>query len=264
MSIETLANINVPLELTATDLVAVVIALMLIINAIARAKRTRLCNPGLWRANLAMIVSVLCSISVVFNHVDPLIGNRSLLNCFTHLILVYVGWQLALATTRILEQVSGETVKTLLIHPWVPVASAIGVVITFAILNPGSSRGLDDYDHEIVYILYWVATVAPFIFATCHIVPRFIRLYPVIKHAHWTSRVSITLLWLGYVGIPFSVAGWTVTAFAPEFYVIREVIVNGTLFLFCAASLMATAALPRPKEKQTPPRIQVPTPMQPQ
>ena len=250
MSIETLAKVIEPIGLTATDLVAVLIALMLIINAIARAKWTRKDNPGLWRANLAMIVSVICSISVVFNAVDPLVGNRSLLNCFTHLILVYEGWQLALATARILQQLTSQKVTTLLIHPWVPLASAIGVCGTFALLNPGSSRGLDAYDQELVFVLYWVATVAPFVLASFHIVPRFIRGYSVIRRAHWLSRTSITLLWIGYIGVPLSVVGWTVTAFAPEFYTIREIVVNGTLLSFCTASLMATAGVRQPRDKQ--------------
>src|SRR5699024_7106589 len=107
-----LAKVIEPIGLTATDLVAVLIALMLIINAIARAKWTRKDNPGLWRANLAMIVSVICSISVVFNAVDRLIGNRSLFNYFTHHILADVGWQLAWATARILPQLTKQMVIT--------------------------------------------------------------------------------------------------------------------------------------------------------
>src|SRR5699024_3657167 len=151
----------------------------------------------------------------------------------THLILVYVGWQLALATARILQQLTGQKVTTLLIHPWVPLVSALGVCVTFAILKPGSSRGLDAYDQEMACFLYWVATVAPFVLASLHIVPRLTRGPSVIRRADWLSRAPLAWLWLSCVGVPLRVVGWTVTAFAPAFYTIREIVVNGTLLLFC-------------------------------
>src|SRR5699024_6863422 len=153
---------------------------MLVINAIARAKGTRKHNPGLWRANLAMIVSVICSISVVFDAVDPLVGNRSLLNCFTHLILVYVGCLLALATAIILQQLTGQKVTTLLILPWVTLVYALGVCGTSAVLHPGSSRGLAQYDQQMIYVLYLAATVASVVMDSLQIVPRFIKVQSVI------------------------------------------------------------------------------------
>lgn len=251
MSTEILVRLSSGMGLTATDMAAIAITLLLIINAIARARRTRQHTPGLLRANLAMVVAMVCSISVIYETIDPLLGGRSLLNCFTHLLCVYVGWEIATSTAKMLQQFDEEETTTWLIRPWVPIASAIGVVATYLILDPISSRGLDDYDQELVYVLYWLATVAPLALAAFHIVPRFTRIYSLLKYAHWLTRASVTLLWLSFIGVPLSVVGWAITAVAPEFYVVREVIVNGTLLLFATAFLMATAALPRPQEKQS-------------
>jgi len=251
VSTGTLVRMTADIELTATDLAALFITFLLLLNAAARAKKARQHNPGLLRANLAMVVAMICSISIVYEVLDPLLGNRSLLNCFTHLLMVYVGWEITTSTTKMLQQLDRQETTTWLIRPWIPIVSAVGVVTTYLILDPVSSRGLDAYDQEPVYVLYWLTTVAPLVLGAFHIVPRFTRIYPLLKHTNWLTQGSITLLWLSFIGVPLCAAGWAITAAFPAFYVVREIIINGTLVLFAAAFIMATAALPQPQEKQS-------------
>lgn len=246
-----LAELTVATGLTATDMAALGTALLLTVNAIARIQRTRLQNPGLLRANIAMIAVLICSVSVVYEALDPLLGGRSLLNCIAHLLMVYTGWEIAASTARMLNRFDQRPARSPLVNPKVPIISAVGTIAAYAVLNPSSSRGLEDYDHEISYVLYWAATIMPLVLGAFHLVPRMAKIFPLLRQAHLLTRASLLLLWLSFIGVLLCLAAYTATAVYPGLYVIREFIVTTTLILFTATFLMATAALPRRPGKKS-------------
>lgn len=238
-------------NLTATDMAALGTVVLLTVNAIARVRKTRFQTPGLLRANIAMIAVLVCSVSVVYDALDPLLGNRSLLNCIAHLLMVYTGWEIAASTAKMLNRFDQRPARSLLINPKVPILSAVGTVGAYAALNPSSSRGLEDYDHEIAYVLYWAATILPLVLGALHLVPRMARIFPVVRQAHLFTRTSLLLLWLSLIGVLLCLVSYTSTAIYPSLYLLREIVVTATLILFTAAFLMATAALPRRPGKKS-------------
>lgn len=244
---KTLANV----DLTVTDIAALFIALLLLVNAIGRAKKTRSRNPGLLRANILMILVLICSISVVYETLDPMMGDRSILNLITHLLMVYTGWEIVKATTKMLQPFDRKEIASPLVHGWVPIASLVGTLVAYMALNPVSSRGMEDYDHQFTFVFYWLATVAPLAIGALHLVPRIAKIAPLLKAANKLTRVAVTLLWLSFIGVLLCIAGWAFTAVWQELYPLREAIVTTTLLLFTVAFLTATAALPQPIEKQS-------------
>lgn len=251
MFIGALAEMPAGPDLTVTDMAALGTALLLTFSAIARIWKTRLQNPGLLRANIAMIVVVTCSISVVYEALDPLLGGRSLLNCLTHLLMVYTGWEIAASTAKMLNRFDQRPARSSLINPKVPIISAVGTIAAYLALSPSSSRGLDDYDDEIVYVLYWAATILPLVLGAFHLVPRMAKIFPLLRESHLFTKASLLLLWLSFIGVLLCLVLYAATAAQPGLYVIREFIVNTTLILFTAAFLMATAALPRRPGKKS-------------
>lgn len=251
MSTEALAEGSAGLALTVTDLAALLAALLLTFNAIARAKKTRLQNPGLLRANIAMIAVLFCSVSVIYDFVDPLLGGRSLLNYIAHLLMVYAGWEIANSTAKMLNRFDQRPERSPLVNPWVPIISAVGTTAAYAALNPTSSRGLDDYSQEISYVLYWAATMAPLVLGALHLVPRMAKIGPLLREAHWLTAASLTMLWLSFIGVLLCLLLYAATAAQPGLYVLREIVVTTTLLLFTASFLMATAALPRRPGKKS-------------
>lgn len=264
MSTEALAEGSAGLALTVTDLAALLTALLLSFNAIVRAKRTRLQNPGLLRANIAMIAVLICSVSVIYDLVDPLLGGRSLLNFIAHLLMVYTGWEIAASTAKMLNRFDQRPVRSPLVNPWVPILAAAGTAAAYLALNPTSSRGLDDYSQEASYVLYWAATIAPLVLGALHLVPRMAIIGPLLREAHWLTTASLTMLWLSFIGVLLCLLMFTATAAQPELYVFREITVTTTLLLFTASFLMATAALPRCPGKKSRRLHQVPTHTEPQ
>lgn len=245
MSTGALAEMPAGLDLTVTDLAVLFIATLLTFNAVARIRKTRLQNPGLLRANIAMIAVLICSVSVVYDVVDPVLGGRSLLNCIAHLLMVYTGWEIAASTALMLNRFDQRPARSLLVNPWVALISAAGTIAAYIALNPSSSRGLEDYDHEVAYVLYWAATMAPLVLGALHLVPRMAKIMPLLREAQWLTTASLVLLWLSFIGVLLCLLMYVATAMLPELYVTREIVVNGTLLMFTAAFLMATAALPR-------------------
>lgn len=250
------------MDLTVSDLTALTAATLLLFNAAIRMRRTTQ-NRGLLRANLAMVLVLLCSVSVVFYAVDPLLGSRSLLNCITHLLMVYTGWEVSAATAKMLSALDKRPARPRLVQLWVPIVSALGVVGSYLLLNPSSSRGLEEYDQEIAYVLYWVFSVLPVALGAVHLVPRLAEVGPLLRETQWRTTTTLILLWLSFIGVLLCVAAYATTAARPELYVAREIIVTGTLLLFTAAFMMATAALPRRKERQSQRTRRARTPTQP-
>lgn len=251
MSTKISVELPVGFDLTITDLAALLTAALLTINAVARITKTRLNNPGLLKANIAMIFVVLCSVSVVYEAIDPLLGGRSLLNCLAHLLMVYAGWEISSSTAKMLHRFDQRSKRSVLVHPWIPLVAAVGTVVAYLVLDPGSSRGLEDYGQEAAYVAYWAATVAPLALGAIHLVPRMAKLAPLARDMNWVGATSLTLLWLSFLGVLVSLALFLGTAIWPDLYTLRETVVTSTLLMFTAAFLMATAALPRPKEKQS-------------
>lgn len=238
------------IDLTATDYVAFLLVAILAINAVWRFSRPQVNNAGLLRVNLAMILVILCSVSVVYEFIDPMLGGRSYLNLTSHLLMLYSGWQITVSLTAILEDMEGINTPRISTHPVTLIASCLLVVGSFFVLSPTSSRGLDSYDHHLAFVVYWVGTLIPLILGAFQVIPRMVNLAPLIFKAQCSTRATLCLLWLSYAGIILSATSYGITAAFQGFWVIREAIVSVTTLLFAVSLLMATAALPQPRGRK--------------
>lgn len=237
--------------LTATDIAAVVISILLTISVLRRIKKSKLNNPGLLRANIAMVVVIVLSISVVFDLIDPLLGGRSALNALTHLLMVYVGWEIVATMANFMERFDFREKRSILIHPIVPIVGAAGVVVSYLVLNPGSSRGLDNYDDHPAYVIYWMMTLLPLLLGAAHLVPRMARVAPKLLGAQWVTAVSMCLLWCSLVGVALSAVFYFLTAINQDLWLAREIVVTSTVLAFTLAFLLATAVLPRSTRRRS-------------
>lgn len=231
--------------LTGTDCVALLLVAILAINAIWRFVRSNNTNAGLLRVNLAMLVVIGCSISVVHGLVDPVLGGRSYLNLFTHLLMIYSGWQITRSLTDLLPEFDGLKRKQFITHWSVLVLSMIALAASIFILDPRSSRGLDAYDNQPAFVAYWVATLFPLLLGAIHLIPRMWKIMPLILRTKLSTRLTLCLLWVSYIGIILSMAGYAITAVYQGFWTTREVIVSATTLLFAISLLMATASIPQ-------------------
>ena len=239
------AEIQTSVDLSATDVAALVMAAVLVTNVVWRLRRNHLNSAGLLRANMAMAVVVILSISSVFAFIDPLIGGDSLLNCLSHFFMIYAGWQVTIAMAQFLQPFDGLKRQPLLIRAWVPVVAAIGTLSSFLILNPGSSRGLDAYDHRPAFVMYWASTLLPLILGAFHLLPRMVKLAPMVLGAKKLTAISMSLLWLSLVGVLLSTIFYGLSAINESLWVAREIVVTLTTLAFAVGFLLATAALPR-------------------
>lgn len=230
---------------TPTDVAAVVISVLLTISVLRRIKKSRLNNPGLLRANVAMVAVVALSISGVFYLVDPLLGDRSALNAVTHLLMVYVGWEISATMADFMERFDCREKRSVFIRPVVPILAALGVVASYLALNPGSSRGLDAYNDHPAYVVYWLMTLLPLLLGALHLVPRMARAAPKLLGTNRITVVSMALLWCSLVGIVLSATFYVLTAINQDLWTVREYVVTVTVLLFTLAFLLATATLPR-------------------
>lgn len=232
--------------LTITDKAALFIAALLAVNVAWRLRRTRLNSAGLLRMNIAMIGVMILSVSVVFAAIDPLLGGRSLLNCLSHLLMVYAGWEISQTTAEFLQRLDPLKNRSFLVRPWVPIVAAFGVVGSYLALSPGSSRGLDAYDNHPAFVAYWVLTLLPLILGAIHLLPRMVKIAPLLRKANRLTAVTMATLWCSMAGILVSVLFYCLTAMNDSFWLAREIVVTMTSVLFAASFFMATAALPRP------------------
>lgn len=243
------ADTQLIVDLSATDVAAILMAVVLAANAIWRIRRCQLNSIGLLRANIAMAVVMVLSVSPVFNMLDPLLGGRSILNCVSHIFMIYVGWQIAGSMAQFLQPFDGLKAQPALIRAWVPVLASVGTVGSFILLNPTSSRGLDAYDHHPAFVTYWAFTLLPLVLSAFHLLPRMVRLAPMVVRAKKLTAISMSLLWLSLVGVLLSVLLYALTALDQSLWSVRETAVTLTALSFAVGFLMATAALPRPTER---------------
>lgn len=243
------ADTQLASDLSATDFAAILMAVILAANAIWRIRRCQLNSSGLLRANIAMAVVMVLSVSPVYNVLDPLMGGRSFLNCVSHLFMIYVGWQIADSMAQFLQPFDRLSTQPALIRAWVPALASVGTVGSYILLNPTSSRGLDAYDHHPAFVTYWVFTLLPLVLGAFHLLPRMVRLAPMVFKVKAFTAISMSLLWLSLVGVLISVLLYALTALEQSLWGIREAVVTLTALSFAVGFLMATAALPRPKER---------------
>lgn len=235
---------------TITDIAALIAAGLLTVNAIARARGTTCRKSGLLRANIAMIVVLLFSITPIYAAIDPYLGGKSILNLFTHLLMVYTSWEVSHSTITTLNELIDKN-RPWFIHPIVAGISCAGVLGNYLLLAPNSSRGLEAYDQSFVFVSYWACTLAPLVLGAIYLVPKLPRILPLVRDARLITKATVILLWLAFLGVLFSILGWTVTTIAPVLYCVREWVVTTTLFLFTISFFFATASLPQSVEGQS-------------
>lgn len=227
------------------DLSAILIAALLAVNVVWRLSRREPHNSAMIRANLAQMVTASLSVSVLYQAVDPVFGGRSLVNVFTHLLMLYACWQVASATTHFLMNFDGRRRPSALVQPWVPALAAVGVVGSYIAINPGSSRGLEDYDDTLPFVIYWASTLLPLLLGAIHLLPRLFKLRPILRHANRITRTSMVFLAIALAWVPVSVFFYAITAVHQELWAVREVVVTGNILLFVITLLTTTAAIPQ-------------------
>lgn len=242
------AEQSVTFTLTPTDIVAIVVAALLVLNAAVRIARGSP-NRGLLRANIAMVITVICSISVVYQLLDPILGEKSYLNAFTHVLMVYVGWEITSSTASFITSYDDLPDRNLLVNAWVPVVGVIATIGTFLALDPSSSRGLEDYGYHPLFVAYWIATVLPLLVGALHLVPRMWRSARLAASLPPASKLSLALLAGSFCGVWATILMFALTAMNPALLVLREAVVSLTLLLFTVAFTTASAALPQAAER---------------
>lgn len=235
--------------LTTSDKAALFLAFVLLVNVAWRLKKGRLNSAGLLRMNIAMAGVMIMSVSVVFAALDPLLGGRSLLNCVSHLLMVYAGREIALTTSEFLQNLDHLPRHSPLMRSWVPVVAASGVIVSYLVLNPVSSRGLDAYDNHPAFVAYWAFTLLPLILGAIHLLPRMAKNASLLLKMSRVAAITMLMLGCSMAGILLSVLFYFLTALEDGFWLAREIVVTVTSLLFAASFFMATAALPRPKER---------------
>lgn len=233
------------MSLTPVDLSAILIAVLLAVNVVWRLSRNEPHNSAMIRANLAQMVTVTFSVSLLYQVIDPLFGGRSLLNVFTHLLMLYACWKVASATTHFLMSLDGRQRTSILVQPWVPAVAAVGVVGSYIAINPGSSRGLEDYDDTLPFVIYWASTLLPLLLGSVHLLPRLAKLAPILRHANRITRTAMVFLAISLAWVSVSVFFYAITAVHQELWVIREFVVTGNILLFVVTLLTTTAAIPQ-------------------
>lgn len=239
---------------------AVIIFVIFVNSALRFAKGAP--NTRLLLASLAMLIPLLGSISVVFDLVDPLVGGRSYVNLFTHLVMIYSQWAVAVAADESLRSVALERTRPVLLRSWVPLAALIGTVVSFLWLDPReSSRGLTEFGTEPAYVMYWGFTILPLILPAFNLVPRIWRVRA-LTGVPRAVRVALGLLMLSFSGSVVLILAFAVAAMFPELAVARDILSTVVLLLFALSLLVATAALPPATERLGRPRSQRPSPAQ--
>lgn len=230
-----------PPVLLGTDVVAIVIAGLLCVNVACRL-RNRSPNRALLWANIAMIITLVLSISHIYEALDPLLGGASYLNLTTHLLMVWIGWAITRATEWSTSRLAAGCRRPVLLGSWVPLTAAAGTVISFLLLNPDSSRGLESYDQEPAYVAYWLFTMLPLLFAALPLLPRLAEALGKLKGVPPLVGVSLVMLMCSYMGIVLCAVFYALTAVLPEMFLLREIIVAMTLLAFTTAFTTASLA----------------------
>lgn len=229
--------------MTPGDIGSITVGVIILVNAAMRIRRGSPNVRLLW-ASLLMIVPLLGSISVIYAWVDPALGGRSYVNLFTHLVMVFSQWSVSKATEETLQGIAPRKKRSPLLRIWVPVVALVGTALSFVLLDPGSSRGLEHYDNEPAYVAYWAFTLLPLFLPAFHLVPRIARTRARFPALPRLIRVTLTLLMISFASSGLAVVAYAVTAVFPGLLVAREIVVTGTLMLFALSLAMATAALP--------------------
>lgn len=229
--------------MTPGDIGSITVAIIIIVNAAMRIRRGSPNVRLLW-ASLLMIIPLMGSISVIYAWADPALGGRSYVNLFTHVVMVFSQWSVSKATEETLQGIEPRKKQSPLLGTWVPVVAVVGTVLSFVLLNPGSSRGLEHYDSEPAYVAYWAFTILPLFLPAFHLAPRIARTRTRFPALPRLIRVALTLLMVSFASSGLAVAAYAMTAVFPGLVVAREIVVTGTLMLFALSLAMATAALP--------------------
>lgn len=264
MSIKASGEVAALAQLTPVDYSALLIAALLATNVVWRLSRREPHNSGMIRANLAQMMTATLGVSVFYQAIDPLLGGRSLLNCFTHVLMVYACWEVASAAAHFLMNFDGMTKTSFLVRPWVPIVSAAGVVGSYLVLNPASSRGLEDYDTHPAFVIYWASTLLPLLLGGIHLIPRLVKLAPLIMRTKKSTAISMLLLAISLAWVPVSVFFYAITAVNQDLWATREIVVTGNILLFVVTLLMTTAAIPRATGRATLRHRREETPVSPQ
>lgn len=188
-----------------------------------------------------LVVVIMClSQSWIYEPVDHLLGGRNLANLLSHLALVAVIWISAMMLTPILYGAQERP-------RWSPIPVAISiagtVVAFFAIGSQTTSRGLDAYDAELAHSLYWTFTLMGMWFPAPWFVPKLWRQRN-MRLAR--LRVSFMFLLAAYVLSVPCVAGFFVSAWNPEWIVLREALVFSTAITLALGYM--TAPMSRKKK----------------
>lgn len=260
ISIETSAEAAVAVGGVApTDITAFVIAFGLLCNAWVRVRRGSPNVTLLW-ANLAMVVTMICSVSFIYAWVDPLLGGQSYLNLGTHLLMVFVGWSISRSTHDTLARLEPTEHRPLTLRGWVPAMAVIGVIISFLVLDPRSSRGLEGYDDRPAYIAYWAFSVLALLVPAVSICPRIVRIFRIPVEIPRIIRLSLGFLLFSYIGAGVVLTFYALTAVFQDLYLLREIFVAVTLAAFTLAFTLASAALPPERGKRNRLHRPAPTP----
>lgn len=263
MSIRVSVEPSLLSALTPVDLSAILIAALLATNVVWRLSRREPHNSRMIRANIAQMLTASFGVSVVYQVVDPVLGGRSLLNCITHLFMVYACWQVTSATTHFLMNFDALKTTPILVRSWVPFVGGAGVVLSYLAINPASSRGLEDYDDTFPFVMYWAFTLSPLLLGGIHLLPRLIKIAPVIRHTRKITRVAMVFLAISLAWVPVSVFFYAITAINQDLWAVREIVVTGNILFFVVTLLMTTAAIPQATERGTRRRRREPSPVAP-
>lgn len=223
-----------------------------------RAGLSSTTNRKLLAAHLAMVVAPLMANSVVYYPLDQLLGAKSYANLLVHAFVTLAIWLLSIS---VIASMTPER-RPWWAKWWVPVAAILVSAIAFEILDPHSNRGLVNYQDDLAYVVYWLATLSILPLAMPQIVRGLSHWFQGEKRVTAPARykASAGLMIYGYIAGSLATICYAVTAVAPSMIFVREFL-GYSAILALAVGLMVTPSVSQRREVarwQRADRVQIP------